>query len=251
MSTNQKKRKSPKKRNNSTTAKIKSSPSEELNPNLPIVDVKLEENEIIDDSEIKESMDIPDHIPVFVNCNPPENYLLETIFNDPKSVQFPISWARHNITFGNSKMIQFSECTAKLVKGSIEPVMSKQIVVKDDMKISIAIFGKPIELKGIESSLSSVDSIEKILDIVNRWELCRGFCDPGENECYENSFTHRDKEGFLRHIHCTYVLSQKEPGADQKMCEACYSAMETISRKKRILDQDESLRNNKRIKFLN
>ncbi|XP_033222200.1 uncharacterized protein LOC117176195 [Belonocnema kinseyi] len=250
---NEKRRRSLKKGNNSKSAETKSSPPEELNPNVSTAlnNVKIEDTEVKESNEIENNEMKVNY--VFANCNPYENTLFETIFNCSESVKFSASWARHNITFGNSKMIQFSQCTAKLVKDSIEPVTSKQVAVRDNMEIWIAIFGKPIELEefGTETSLSSAESIEKILDIVNKWELCQGYCNSGDNNCYENSETHIDKEGFLRHSDCTYVLGQTEHETDRKMCKACYSAIETVSRKKTKVDQDESLGNTNRIKLLN
>ena len=51
---------------------------------------------------------------------------------------------------------------------------------------------------------------------------------PGENEYYQNSVTHRDEEGFLRHNQCTYILSSGEQTAATNTCKACYCATETI-----------------------
>ena len=92
------------------------------------------------------TIEIPD-IPTFMDSEHLQNTIFETIFNDEKSIHFPISWSRNSINFGVYKMIQFSQCTGKLVNGIIEPVSAKQVVIKENMEVWIAIFGKSINVE--------------------------------------------------------------------------------------------------------
>ena len=193
---------------------------------------------------------IPD-VPAFMDSEHLQNITFETIFNDEKSIQFPISWARHSINFGDYKMIQFSQCTGKLVNGIIEPVSAKQVVIKENMEVWIAIFGKPINVKkmGIEKNVTTKNSIEEVIEAVDKFALCRGCANPGVIESFQNSRTHRDKEGFLRHNNCAYILCADV--ASKGICKDCHRAAETISRKRRKLNVNESLITAKRIRLSN
>ena len=44
-------------------------------------------------------------------------------------------------------MIQFCECTGKLLNGIMEQVLAKQVVIKQNMEVFIAIFENPINVK--------------------------------------------------------------------------------------------------------
>ena len=180
--------------------------------------------------------------------------LFANVFNNEKSVKFPVSWGKHTITFAKSKMVQFLQCTAKSVKGVIEPASFKQVVIKDNLEVWLAIFGKAMDLQkiGIANKVSSEHDIEKLINVVDKWKVCNGCANPRENESFANSVTHRDKEGFLRHNACEYILNEEESSKEgNNVCKACKRAANTISRKRRNLNSVESLKNAKRIKFFN
>ena len=105
---------------------------------------------------------------------------------------------------------------------------------------------------GIANKASSEHDIGKLINVVDKWKVYNGCANPGENESFANSVTHRDNEGFLRYNACEYILNEEESSKEgNNVCKACKRAAKTISRKRRNLNNIESLRNAKRIKFFN
>ena len=58
---------------------------------------------------------------------------------------------------------------------------------------------------GIEKNVTTKNSIEEVIEAVDKFALCRGCANPGVIKSFQNSRTHRDKEGFLRHNNCARV----------------------------------------------
>ena len=66
-------------------------------------------------------------------------------------------------------MVQFLQCTCKLVNGNSEPVSEKPVVFKDNLNVWVTIFGKSIKPEeiGIQKNVRSVNSLQNIIEIVN------------------------------------------------------------------------------------
>ena len=113
----------------------------------------------------------------------------------------------------------------------------------------IAIFGKPIKVKkmGIEKNVTTKNSVEEVIEAVDKFALCRGCAIPGVIESFQNSRTHQDKEGFLGHNNCAYILCADV--ASKGICKDGHCVAETISRKRRKLNLKESLITAKRIRL--
>lgn len=120
-----------------------------------------------------------------------------------------------------------------------ETVCTKQVILDSSMKFKIKIMGRNIDTEKFNlktNEITTINELEEIIKSVNERRVCSGCAKINAEENIINSITTRDKEGYLRHKSCPFILETDEKNY---MCKFCIRVRRTLNKKKRINKRKE------------
>lgn len=68
---------------------------------------------------------------------------------------------------------------------------------------------------GIDKNISSGHNLEKIIEAIDKLQVCKGWANPVESENFANSAIHRDNEGFLRYNTAETISRKRQKKRDE------------------------------------
>ncbi|XP_033217317.1 uncharacterized protein LOC117173053 [Belonocnema kinseyi] len=164
--------------------------------------------------------------------------LFTSLFLAKEDIKMSLSWCRRQ-TYKYVPCIELSQCQARLVKGRMKFVTTKQITISSYMRIGAEVLGIPLPLDKLglaETYVSSTNELEMLMRNFESLKVCSGFAiasiDSVKNVA--NSFVIRDPAGYLRHLKCSLVIPISTKSLS---CEICTSGKRILSEKIRRLQK--------------